>query len=56
MVRGISLGDVQDTTRRLVLIELLVGAAVLALLGGARLRRRCAPSLRPLEEVESAAG
>jgi two-component system OmpR family sensor kinase len=55
VVRGISLGDVQDTTRRLVLTELLVGAAVLALLGGLGYIA-VRTSLRPLEEVESAAG
>ena len=55
IVRGISLGDVQDTTRRLVLTELLVGAGVLALLGGLGYVA-VRTSLRPLEEVESAAG
>jgi len=54
VIRGISLGDVQDTTRRLVLTELLVGAAVLALLGGLGYVA-VRTSLRPLEEVESAA-
>ena len=54
VVRAISLGDVQDTTRRLVLTELFVGGAVLALLGGlGYLAVRT--SLRPLEEVESTA-
>jgi two-component system, OmpR family, sensor kinase len=53
-VRGVSLGDVDDTTRRLVAAELLVGAAVLALLGGlAYLVVRA--SLRPLVEVENTA-
>ena len=54
VVRGISLADVQDTTRRLVLTELLVGAAVLAMLGGLGYVA-VRTSLRPLEEVESAA-
>jgi two-component system OmpR family sensor kinase len=46
---------VQDTTRRLIVTELLVGAAVLTLLGGlGYLAVRT--SLRPLEDVESAAG
>jgi two-component system OmpR family sensor kinase len=54
LVRGISLADVQDTTRRLVLTELLVGAAVLALLGGLGYVA-VRTSLRPLEEVETAA-
>jgi two-component system OmpR family sensor kinase len=53
-VRGISLADVQDTTRRLVLTELLVGAAVLTLLGGLGYVA-VRTSLRPLEEVETAA-
>lgn len=53
-VRGISLADVQDTTRQLVLAELLVGAVVLTLLGGlAYVVVRT--SLRPLEEVETTA-
>ena len=33
-VRAISLGDVQDTTRRLLLIELLVGGLALVLMAG----------------------
>ena len=50
-VRGISLDDVEDTTHRLVLAELAVGAVVLMLLGGlAYLVVRV--SLRPLEQVE----
>jgi two-component system OmpR family sensor kinase len=53
-VRGISLGDVEDTTHRLVLVELLVGAVVLLLLGGlAYVVVRT--SLRPLREVEATA-
>ncbi|HEX7189583.1 MAG TPA: HAMP domain-containing sensor histidine kinase [Actinomycetes bacterium] len=54
VVRGISLDDVQDTTRRLVLVELLVGAGVLALLGGLGYVV-VRTSLRPLEKVESTA-
>lgn len=53
-VRAISLQDVDGTVRRLVLLELLVGLAVLVLLGGAGyvvVRR----SLRPLVEVEHTA-
>ena len=54
VVRGVSLADVQAATRRLVLVELLVGTATLALLGAvAYLLVRT--SLRPLEEVESTA-
>ncbi len=50
-VRAVSLHDVQDTTQRLVLVELLVGGVVLALLGGlAYVVVRT--SLRPLREVE----
>jgi two-component system OmpR family sensor kinase len=53
-LRGISLDDVQATTHRLVLIELLVGAIVLTLLGGlAYVVVRT--SLRPLEQVEQTA-
>jgi two-component system OmpR family sensor kinase len=53
-VRGISLNDVEDTTHRLVLVELLVGAVVLLLLGGlAYVVVRT--SLRPLREVEATA-
>jgi two-component system OmpR family sensor kinase len=53
-VRAISLSDVGSTVSRLVLLELLVGLAVLVLLGGAGyvvVRR----SLRPLVEVEHTA-
>jgi two-component system OmpR family sensor kinase len=54
VVRGVSLADVEDTTHRLVLAELLVGAVVLALLGGlAYVVVRT--SLRPLREVETTA-
>ena len=50
VVRGVSLGDVNSTTRQLVLAELLVGAVVLLMLGGlAYVVVRT--SLRPLEEV-----
>ena len=53
-VRGISLSDVEDTTHRLVLVELLVGAVVLTLLGGlAYVVVRT--SLKPLREVEATA-
>jgi len=54
LVRGVSLADVQAATRRLVLVELMVGAATLGLLGVAAhaLVRR---SLRPLTEVEATA-
>ena len=53
-VRGISLSDVNNTTHRLLLAELLVGLVVLVLLGGLAhvvVRR----SLRPLGEVETTA-
>ncbi|HYJ77668.1 MAG TPA: hypothetical protein VEX89_03845, partial [Actinomycetes bacterium] len=53
-VRAISLGDVQETTRRLLVIELLVGGLALVLMAGVGylvVRR----SLRPLEEGESTA-
>ena len=54
-VRAIPLTDVRDTTRALVLAELLVGAVVLILLGGlAYVVVRT--SLRPLGEVEQTAG
>jgi two-component system OmpR family sensor kinase len=54
VVRGVSLADVEDTTQRLILAELLVGAIVLALLGGlAYFVVRT--SLRPLREVEKTA-
>jgi two-component system OmpR family sensor kinase len=50
-VRAISLGDVEGTVSRLVVLELLVGLLVLALLGGlAYVVVRT--SLRPLQEVE----
>ncbi len=53
-VRAVSLSDVEDTTNRLVLVELLVGAVVLLLLGGlAYVVVRT--SLRPLREVEGTA-
>ena len=53
-VRGVSLGDVQSTTHRLVAAELLVGAVVLTLLGGlAYVVVRT--SLKPLREVEDTA-
>ena len=54
-VRAISLKDVQDTTRRLLVVEVLVGGLAVVLMAGFGylvVRR----SLRPLEEVESAAG
>ena len=54
LVRGISLTDVQNTTRQLVLVELLVGAAVLTLLGAAGYVV-VRSSLRPLREVETTA-
>ena len=54
LVRGVSLADVTAATRRLVLVELLVGAATLALLGGAA-HLLVRSSLRPLEQVESTA-
>ena len=53
-IRAISLSDVDNTVHRLVLLEELVGLAVLVLLGGAGyvvVRR----SLRPLVEVEHTA-
>ena len=53
-VRAVSLDDVQATTQRLVLLELMVGVLALGLMAGAGyvvVRR----SLRPLEEVESTA-
>jgi two-component system, OmpR family, sensor kinase len=53
-VHAISLSDVDNTVHRLVMLELLVGLAVLVLLGGAGyvvVRR----SLRPLVEVEHTA-
>ncbi len=54
VVRGVSLGDVDATTGRLVVVELLVGGVVLALLGGlAYVVVRT--SLRPLEQVEATA-
>jgi two-component system OmpR family sensor kinase len=54
LVRAISLGDVDDTVGRLVLLELLVGLLVLSALGGlAYVVVRT--SLRPLEEVEATA-
>ena len=54
VVRGVSLGDVDSTTQRLVLAELLVGAIVLLLLGGlAYVVVRT--SLRPLKQVEETA-
>ncbi len=53
-VRGISLADVEDTTNRLVLAELAVGAFVLLLLGGlAYVVVRT--SLKPLQQVERTA-
>ena len=54
VVRGVSLGDVQDTTRRLVAVEVLVGLGVLVLLG-ALSYAVVRSSLRPLAEVEDAA-
>lgn len=51
---GISLDDVQSTSRRLVLLQLLIGAGVLLVLGGlgyAVVRR----SLAPLREIEQVA-
>jgi two-component system OmpR family sensor kinase len=54
VVRAISLGDVEDTMHRLVLVELFVGAVVLLLLGGlAYVVVRT--SLKPLREVEMTA-
>jgi two-component system OmpR family sensor kinase len=54
LVRGVSLADVEDTTKRLVLVELLVGAIVLFMLGGlAYVVVRT--SLKPLREVETTA-
>jgi two-component system OmpR family sensor kinase len=53
-VRAISLDDVEATTSRLVMLEVLVGVLALSLMAGAGyvvVRR----SLRPLEEVESTA-
>ena len=55
LVRGVSLADVENTTRALVLADLLVGAIVLILLGGlAYVVVRT--SLRPLAKVEQTAG
>jgi two-component system, OmpR family, sensor kinase len=54
VVRGVSLGDVHDTTRRLVAVEVLVGLGVLVLLG-ALSYAVVRSSLRPLAEVEDAA-
>ena len=54
LVIGLPTGDVDETVSRLVLIELVVGAVVLAALGGvgyALVRS----SLRPLTEVETTA-
>jgi two-component system OmpR family sensor kinase len=54
VIRGVSLAEVDGTTHRLVLVELLVGVVVLVLLGGLAyvvVRR----SLRPLGEVERTA-
>jgi two-component system, OmpR family, sensor kinase len=53
-VRAVSLGDVEDTTHRLVVLELVVGVLVLALLGGLAYGV-VRTSLRPLQEVEVAA-
>jgi two-component system OmpR family sensor kinase len=54
LVRAISLEDVQDTTRRLLVVELFVGGVALVLMAGfGYLVVR--QSLRPLEDVESAA-
>ena len=53
-VRGISLSDVEDTTHRLVLAELAVGALVLLLLGGLAYLV-VNTSLRPLQQVEATA-
>ena len=53
-VRAISLQDVQDTTRRLLVVEVLVGGLAVVLMAGfGYLVVR--QSLRPLEEVETAA-
>ncbi|HEY4315730.1 MAG TPA: HAMP domain-containing sensor histidine kinase, partial [Actinomycetes bacterium] len=53
-VRAVSLSDVEDTTHQLVILELIVGAVVLALLGGlAYVVVRT--SLRPLAEMETTA-
>ena len=54
VVRGVSLADVEDTTDRLVLAELLVGAIVLVVLG-ALAYVVVRTSLRPLREVETTA-
>ncbi|MEJ7726633.1 MAG: ATP-binding protein [Actinomycetes bacterium] len=54
LVVGLSLEDVEETTRRLVALELLVGSGVLLVLGGlgyALVRR----SLAPLTEIEHVA-
>ena len=55
VVRGVSLADVDATTRRLVLVEVLVGAGVLTLLG-LLAYVVVQESLRPLREVEDTAG
>jgi two-component system OmpR family sensor kinase len=53
-VRAVSLSDVENTTHQLVILELLVGAVVLAMLGGlAYVVVRT--SLRPLAEMETTA-
>jgi two-component system OmpR family sensor kinase len=53
-VRAVSLDEVEDTTHRLVVVELLVGAVVLLLLGGlAYVVVRT--SLKPLRAVEATA-
>jgi two-component system OmpR family sensor kinase len=54
VARGVSLHDVDETTTRLVVVELLVGGIVLALLG-ALAYVVVRTSLRPLEEVEATA-
>ncbi|HEX4700093.1 MAG TPA: HAMP domain-containing sensor histidine kinase [Actinomycetes bacterium] len=53
-VRAVSLADVEDTTHQLVVLELIVGAVVLALLAGlSYLVVRT--SLRPLKQMETTA-
>ena len=52
---GIPLNDVNDTLSRLLLVELLVGAAVLAAVGGTGFWL-VRVGLRPLEDIEQTAG
>jgi two-component system OmpR family sensor kinase len=53
-VRAVSLADVQDTTHHLVVLELIVGAVVLVLLGGLSYVV-VRTSLRPLKQMETTA-